>query len=442
VARILGSEGYGQFGILRSTVLMFTSFAGYSLGITASKHVAECLNSDKEKTGRILGLTVGFGVLMGLLVGIVFYLLSPWLALKTLNAPEITGELRIGAFILFFSSLNGAQMGALQGFMSFKRIAKINVIQAIISFPLFLIGAQYFGVYGTIWAFAFSYILICILSNSALNNEAKKNSIKIDYAKALQEKSMLFTYSLPAFLSGLMVTPVKWYADSLLVSNGGFSEIGLFTAALTFNNIIMVGVGMLSAPFLSIMAKNKYADRNSKFSKFNIIAPWAMGIFFTSPFIVFPELGGYIFGDSFSGNKFELPFVFVLLFTIIIMFKQGLGRIMAVYNLQWWSFLSNLLWAICLIGSFLLFKESSAYTLSVSYLIAYIINVLVVLPVYYKKRIIPQKTIESIEAFSIWFLIFALALAGIYIEGVFMKLLFYVVFLSTQIFLFKRLLSK
>ena len=54
VARILGSDGYGQFGIVRSTVLMFSTFAGLGLGITAMKHVAEFLGTDKERTGRIL----------------------------------------------------------------------------------------------------------------------------------------------------------------------------------------------------------------------------------------------------------------------------------------------------------------------------------------------------------------------------------------------------
>lgn len=440
VARILGSEGYGQFGIVRSTVLMFTSFAGFSLGITASKHVAEFLHLDKERTGRILGLTTSFGILMGLLVGILFYFLAPWLAAETLKAPEVTNELKIGALILIFSAINGSQMGSLQGFVAFKRIAIINATQAVISFPFFIIGALYFGVFGTIWAFAFSYILICLLSHFALKKEVKNHEVKIDYFNAWQEKKMLITYSLPAFLSGLMVTPVKWYADSLLVSRGGFEEMGLFTAALTFNNIILVGASMLSAPFIAIMAKNKNENRNSKFSRFNILAPWAIGIFFTAPFIVFPELGGYVFGDTFKGNRFELPFIYVLLFTIIVMFKQGLARVMAVYNLQWWSLGSNLVWGLCLIICFLLFREQDAYYLSVSYLIAYLINVLIVLPVYYKKKIIPEKTIESIEAFGIWFLVIFLAASGIYLESLIPRLILFIISVLGFIFLFHRLI--
>ena len=438
VARILGSDGYGQFGIVRSTVLMFTSFAGFSLGITASKHVAEFLVTDKLRTGRILGLTLGFGLVMGCLVGIIFYLLAPWLASETLNAPEITTELEISAVILFFTALNGAQMGALQGFSAFKRIAKINVIQAIISFPLFIIGALYFGVYGTIWAFTISYIIICLLSNAALKKEANNNKINIDYSNALQEKATLLTYSLPAFLSGLMVTPIKWYADSLLVSRGGFEEMGLFTAALTFNNIILVGAGMLSAPFIAIMAKNKDESRNSQFSKFNILAPWAIGVFICAPFLMFPELGGFFFGNSFAGKTFELTFIMILLFTVVVMFKQGLGRIMAVYNLQWWSFFSNLLWGGVLIASFLTLNEHNSKYLAFSYLVAYIINTIIVLPIYYRRKIIPLNIIDSRESAGIWLLLIAMSFLGFYLENLIIKLLLLPVFIASLALLFKK----
>lgn len=430
VARILGAEGYGQFGIVRSTVLMFTAFAGFSLGITASKHVAEFSEIDKEKTARILGLTILFGLLMGVIVGSIFFLLSPWLATETLNAPEIVNELRIGALILFFSAVNGSQIGALQGFMAFKRIAKINIIQSIICVPLFILGAIYLGVNGTVWAFAISYIVICFLSYFAINKEAINHKLKINYSEAWQERKLLFSYSLPAFLGGLMVTPIKWYTDSLLVSQAGFSEMGIFTATLTFNSILLVGAGMLSAPFLSIMARNKEEDRNSNFSRFNIIFPWAIGVFVASPFIVFPEFMSVIFGSTYAGKNFELTFITVLLFTIIIMFKQGLARIMAVYDLQWWSFFSNFIWGIVLIGAFVFFRDKNSFYLALSYLIAYFINVIIVMPIYFKKKLIPSKTIMSYESLGIWTITIIMAIIGATMTSIVFKLTLYLILFS------------
>jgi O-antigen/teichoic acid export membrane protein len=440
VARLIGSEGYGQFGIIRSTVLMFTTFAGFSLGITAAKHVAEFLSTDKEKTSRILGLTMTFGTLMGVFIGLLFYFLAPWLATTTLKSPEITAELQICSLILFFSALNGAQMGALQGFIAFKKIAIINIIQAVVSFPLFILGAFYFGIYGTIWAFALSYIIICLLSYFALRSVIKKNNLIIDYKNAWKEKAMLFSYSLPAFLSGLMVVPIKWIADSLLVSRSGFSEMGIFTAALTFNNIILVGAGMLSAPFIAIMAKNKNENRNSRFSRFNIIAPWAIGIFVCTPFIIFPETGGLLFGKEYTNKSFELTFIFVLLFTIVLMFKQGLSRIIAVYDLQWWGFVSNLIWGIILVSSFLLFEKQNASFLSISYLIAYILNTVIILPVYYRKNLIPDKSIASLNSFVIWLIILSISFVGIYIDSINIRILILVFSLVTFSLLFYKIL--
>ena len=41
VARILGKIVYGEFGMIQSTVGMFGVFAGFGMGLTATKHVAE-----------------------------------------------------------------------------------------------------------------------------------------------------------------------------------------------------------------------------------------------------------------------------------------------------------------------------------------------------------------------------------------------------------------
>ena len=68
VGNILGSGEFGAFGLIRDTIIMFTSFAGLGLGITASKFVAEYMGNDKGKATRIIALTMQFGVIIGLLL--------------------------------------------------------------------------------------------------------------------------------------------------------------------------------------------------------------------------------------------------------------------------------------------------------------------------------------------------------------------------------------
>jgi O-antigen/teichoic acid export membrane protein len=59
VARLLGKTGYGELGMIQSTVGMFGVFAGFGLGLTATKHVAELRQSDPIRAGRILGALDG-----------------------------------------------------------------------------------------------------------------------------------------------------------------------------------------------------------------------------------------------------------------------------------------------------------------------------------------------------------------------------------------------
>ena len=135
VARILNVREYGEFALVRSTIFMFTIFVGYSLGITATKCVAEYNNTDDEKTGKIAGLTLKIAFFAGIIIGLCVLIFAPYISIYSFNSNYLTQELRISSIILFFSSLNGALNGILAGFKSFKIIAKINFFSSFILAP-------------------------------------------------------------------------------------------------------------------------------------------------------------------------------------------------------------------------------------------------------------------------------------------------------------------
>ena len=109
VARILGTSVYGELGMIQATVGMFGIFAGFGLGLTATKHVAEFRDRDPLRAGRILGLSGLTAMLAGGLTALLLYALAPWLASRTINAPHLAGLLRVGTVLLFVSALNGAK---------------------------------------------------------------------------------------------------------------------------------------------------------------------------------------------------------------------------------------------------------------------------------------------------------------------------------------------
>jgi O-antigen/teichoic acid export membrane protein len=55
IIRIIGREAFGEFGMLNTTIAMFGMCYYFSINQTA--FIAEYRNSDKEKAGRIIGLS-------------------------------------------------------------------------------------------------------------------------------------------------------------------------------------------------------------------------------------------------------------------------------------------------------------------------------------------------------------------------------------------------
>lgn len=433
VARILGTNSYGEFGIIRNTILMFSTFAGFGIGLTATKFVSEYINKDKAKAERIISLTMLSGYLMGIIVSLFLFIFSDYLSSTTLNAPHLSIDLKIASLSLFFSSVNGAQIGVLQGLQSFKGIAIINTLQAIISFPIFIIGALYGGVFGSIIAFLFSIVIICILSSYKIHKEMFQRSLKFDYKNAWLEKDVLIHFSLPAFFSGISVVAIKWIADVMLVNQEeGYHSMGVFTAAFTFNTILMMFAVMLDAPFLTLMSKYK-ENNNVNIQKVNVIAPWLIGVFLILPFLVYPELGALFFGKEFYSEDFKWAFIWILSFTMVLMFKQGLSRILAVYNLQWWGMFSNFIWGIVLLLMLFFEKNKGATGLAFSYCVAYIVNTVITLPLYFYKKIIPKSTIISKESFGIWMVFIILIILNLYEISYFLR---FIVLLLSYISIF------
>ena len=409
VGRILGAEKYGEFGIVRNTILMFSSFAGLGLGMSAVRYIAEYKETDKSKTSRIIGLSLSFGLLIGALVAIILYFSADWLSLNSLKNPKLSIDLKISALILFFASINGVQLAILEGLQSYKRIATIQLINSLFSIPIYICFAYYFGVLGSVIALGLSNLLLCFSSQKLIRRQLKENDITIDFKGFMSEYKMLLHFSIPAFLGGFIVSPVKWFADSTIFSqNKGAYSLGLFTAAFTLHTVFLLFIGMLNSPFTTIMSSNVNNPKDIRFQKFNLLGQWHIGILIILPFIAFPEIGELLFGKEYIGQEFRWTFLFVLLFTLLIFFKQGFVRLLVVHELQWQAFMWNITWVIVFLISFIYFRNFGSIGLAMNYSIAHIFSLFFILRILKKRNLLDYKQFFTKNTIIIWLIIFIL----------------------------------
>lgn len=171
--------------------------------MTATKYIAEHRTSDPVRAGQILGLASQVAAISGGAVSLILFGLAPWLAARTLNAPHLADELRIGCILLFLYALDGMQTGALAGLEAFKAIARVGLVRGLLSFPVVIAGVWFFGLTGAVTATVLSGAAGWWLSQVALRRECARAGIRISHRGTQRNLPILWRFSLPANLEGL-----------------------------------------------------------------------------------------------------------------------------------------------------------------------------------------------------------------------------------------------
>jgi len=403
VARILGAGDFGQFGMLNSTITMFATFAGLGLGLTSTKFVAEFKVRDKKKAGRVLGLTNGVALLSGIFMTILIYSVSDWLAISQLNNYDMSKYLKIASVMLLFNTFNGVQRGALSGYEQFPTLAKCDTVIGLMSFIGNLTGTYYYGLQGLIisnTAISFAACLICSNSLTKINN---RNNIVVDYSGIRKERKILFSVSIPSMLNGVMVGPVIWVCNTMLInSQNGYAELGLFNAADQWRTLLQLLPQIFNSAILPILIAQK---EDMQLGKINILASWIFVTACAFPILMLPEMIANLYGEGYDLQEFKIVLVIMVFSCIILAYKEGIARNLVSQNMLWWSVLSNLIWALAMVGVQIYLYQFGAIGLAAAYLSAYFITFVIFIPFYIGRGVVPRNLIVSKEVLLIWVLI-------------------------------------
>ena len=344
VARLLGKTGFGELGMIQSTVGMLGVFAGFGLGLTATKHVAEFRHHDPKRAGRIIGLSGLVAIATGGLMALGLLVFAPWLAKQTINAPQLSGVLRISAVILFLTALNGAQTGALSGFEAFKTIAKVNLVVGLLSFPLLIGGAYFGGLNGAFWAMTLNLFVNWLLNHLALRDEARKNRVPFTITDCGREWPILWRFSLPTFLGGAMVGPVNWICSAMLVNQpDGYGEMGIFNAANQWFTILLFLPSLLGNVVLSVLSE-RIGQRDTTHSlKTMVLAIKVNALLVLLPVLLASIASPYIMSLYGVGFRSGWPtLVIVLLTTGMVAVQTPVGHVIAASGQMWIGLIMNM----------------------------------------------------------------------------------------------------
>ncbi|HWC60537.1 MAG TPA: oligosaccharide flippase family protein [Verrucomicrobiae bacterium] len=353
VARLLGKHDYGQLGMVQNTTGMFGIFAGFGMGLTANKHVAEFKLQDPARAGRIIALSSLVSWITGGLMTLAVVIAAPYLARTTLAAPEMSSLLRAGALLLLFGGINGAQTGALAGFEAFKTIARVNLISGLAAFPITLAGAWWAGVTGSVWALDVNLALNCLMNFIALRQEAARAGVPLTYQHCGREWRVLWQFSLPSVLGGGLTGPLIWAASALLVNQrDGYAQMGVYNAVARIKIVPEMILNMLLAPLLPVLTE-RFASRDVFGFQKAARSAFLLAMLITVPFalvqIAVPALTLLPYGPSYAGHPGVVQW---LMFELAVLgIFVPMSQVVASMNKMWFGFACNLSWAV-LYGAF------------------------------------------------------------------------------------------
>ena len=396
LARLMGPSHYGELGVIQSSVDFFGTFAGFGLSLTATKHIAEFRTKDPQRAGRILALSTATAAVTGVVVAIALFVLAPWLAVHTLAAPQLTSALRIGAALLFFAAITGAQSGALYGFEAFQVSARVQAIVGLLNVPCMIGGYLIGGLQGILWGMVAARMGEWALKHAAVRREARRAQMPIEYRESRRELPVLWKFSLPALLSGALVAPVYWICSAILVNRpNGYAEMGVFNAANQWYGALLflpVTLGTSLLPLLS----DRFGDGDKKGSagvlgfmlRLNaiIVLPVVLGMSLFSPYIM--RMYGPAYGHAW-------PMLIVVMVTAgLFAILMPVGDVIAASGKMWLGCIMNAGWAVVFISSTYLFvgRGLGSLGLASARLIAYGIHA--VWTFWFAYRLIRQHRVD------------------------------------------------
>ncbi len=373
LARVMGREPFGQFALIQSTMVSLTTVSGLGLGITATKYVSQYNASDPAKAGRILGLSALVTLSAAILFTAGLGLSTRFASLSVARSGEFQSALRISMVYVFFITTTCSQTGGLAGFEAFRKIATINTIYGFATLAASWCLAVRWGLRGAVWGQGIGAILLWLMNEAALTAHCRDRGIVIRYRGVWQERHVLLRFAIPAATCGMVSSAATWGANVLLVRRCGFTELAIFSAALSLRSVVLfipALVVRVSTPLLnSLLAARQLVAYRRVFLS---ITALNMAIALSLA-LVFSLAGSRIlclFGKGFGSSGWLPP---ILLGAVVLeVFANNLFQTLFASGKLWRHLAILSFWAVLLLfGAAMVSPKYGASGLAASYFMAW-----------------------------------------------------------------------
>lgn len=370
IARLLGKDLYGEYGMVKTTMFYVAGFSTFGLGYTSTKFIAQYTEENPAYIRSVTISSLNITAIASLVMCLLLFCFAIPLA-DFINEPKLANAFRYLGLILVCRALSTTSSGIIAGYKRFKSLGINNILSGTIMLLLCVPLTYYYSVNGSLLALFLSQLSLVVLNFATIHTYLHHNNFS-------QQKSFtreLLVFSFPVALQELSYTICHWGTMLLLTKYASLGEVGLYTAASQWNAIIMFIPGLLSNVVLSYLSSltSKTEEHDSMVKKMLLINFSCALI----PFLVVFAFSGLIvsfYGKSFVGMQSVLNILILsTLFSCPAnVFQSNLiseGRNWLLFSLR---VIRDVLLISLLFGVLLLFGgKNAALTFSIIYVCVY-----------------------------------------------------------------------
>jgi O-antigen/teichoic acid export membrane protein len=413
IVRGLGRELFGQFSMIQSTLTVLGTAAGMGLASTATKYIAELRESEPLRVANVLGLVTTIGLVSGLLIALGCFAIADQLAAHVLERADLAPLLKLSAFAIVLTTMDGVQSAILAGLEAFRRIAQVTIVTAALSLAVYTTAIYLDGLRGAVLAQIISAGIASTLSGWASHIECRRHGLRRRFTlAAFSEVHLIWHYSIPALGGGLTYVGVFWLGNLMLIHvPEGYAQLGTLRVVDQLRTLIMYLPIVLLSPTFSIMSNSaKNPAQLARILEYSILI---------SGLVVFPlglaitflgdQILAVVYGSEFEGS------VMALAFAMVVAGAQatglGLANVINATGRMWFGFGMNLIWGLLFTGlSLLLIPAHGSTGYLAALAIAYIfLNVIAYGGFLSHNRLVPARRVFAPLA------LFVAAVAGAFL---------------------------
>jgi O-antigen/teichoic acid export membrane protein len=360
VARLLGKEGFGQWGLILTTVAMFVHFASFGVAMAATKHIAELRRTNPSRAGRTLSFLLLVGLTSVSAMALTCLGVSNWLARSLYKIPELSTPLMLASLMMFGMLATQMLQGALAGFEDFKRIAWINLVQGMVLLAAAVPLTWWLGLSGTVIGVAISWCAALALCLIATFKRSLEEHMVLSLGGISQEFRLLWQYGLPSLLSGAIVGPAMMLSQAIVANvPAGVAGLGAYNAAARWRDAVLFIPQAVRRVTLPMLSRLKGEDDYRRFMKAlwaNIALNGGIALCGAVPIMV---LSPWILGLYGANFRQDWDILVVLAGAGICQaVNDVVTQVTAAMEKMWWYFYIHMAWGTILLGgSYMLVPE-------------------------------------------------------------------------------------